>query len=47
MDKQEFLFLMYFEFGIVPELTERYIKHITDFENVDRHDLAITIQARN
>ena len=47
MSKQEFLFQMYFEFGIVPELTERYIKDNTDFEKIDRHELAIKIQADN
>lgn len=47
MNKEEFLFLMYKEYGKAPELTKRYIDDLEDYSNVDRESLAIKIESAN
>ena len=47
MNKDEFLFLMYFEHGIVPNLVERYIKDTKNYDKINREELAIKIGADN
>lgn len=47
MNKEEFLFLMYREYGKVPDLVKRYIPELQDYSNIDREELAIKIESDN
>ena len=48
MDREEFLFLMYSEYGKASDLVKRYIpKDLEDYSNIDREKLAIRIEADN
>lgn len=47
MNKEEFLFLMYREYGKAPDLVKRYITELEDYSNVDREELAIKIESDN
>ncbi len=48
MDREEFLFLMYKEYGKVPDLVKRYISEdLEDYSEIYRSELAIKIEADN
>lgn len=47
MDREEFLYLMYKEYGKAPDLVKRYIDDLDDYSNIDREALAIKIEADN
>lgn len=48
MDREEFLFRMYFEYGKVPELVKRYIDNeLEDYLHIDRGELAEKIEWDN
>lgn len=48
MDKEEFLWLMYSEYGKVSDLVKRYIpKDLGDYSTIDREALAIKIETDN
>ena len=48
MDREEFLFLMYSEYGKVSDLVKRYIpEDLEDYSTIDRQELAIKIEADN
>lgn len=47
MDREEFLYLMYKEYGKVPDLVKRYIDDLEDYSSIDREALAIKIEADN
>ena len=48
MDREEFLFLMYSEYGKVSDLVKRYIpEDLEDYSMIDRQKLAIKIEANN
>lgn len=47
MDREEFLYLMYKEYGKVTDLVKRYIDDLEDYSNIDREALAIKIEADN
>lgn len=43
MNKDEFLYIMYRDYGIVPEITERYLPEIEDYSEIDRDELETKI----
>lgn len=47
MSKKEFLFLMYFEYGKVPDLVKNYIPELNDYSSINREELAIKIESEN
>ena len=47
MDREEFLYLMYKEYGKMLDLVKRYIDDLEDYSNIDREALAIKIEADN
>ena len=48
MDREEFLWLMYSEYGKVSDLVERYIpENLEDYSIINRQELAIKIEANN
>ena len=48
MNKEDFLYAMYKEYGIVPNLVKRYIPDdLEDYSSIDRESLAIEIQSKN
>lgn len=48
MDREEFLWLMYSEYGKVSDLVERYIpEDLEDYSTINRHELAIKIETDN
>lgn len=48
MNREEFLFVMYKEYGKVEDLVKRYIENdLEDYSFIDRKALAIKIEADN
>lgn len=48
MDREDFLFFMYSEYGQVSDLVKRYIpEDLEDYSTIDRGALAIKIEADN
>ena len=48
MDREEFLFIMYKEYGKVEDLVKRYIANdLEDYSCIDRKALAIKIESDN